>query len=110
MLRMVRMCQNQVTPKVHRHGGSSCALHQYDISGSATRKWYYHYQLYIFWYQCYEHVYHYERDSIKHSHWVHDHRRYYSCKQNNHYSLTSMNNRIAINDLIMFMLNTDTNV
>ena len=75
----------------------SCALHQYDLSGSATWKWYYHYQLYIFWHQCYEHVYNYDRDSINHSHWVHDHRRYYSCNQNNHYSLTEMNNCIAIN-------------
>ena len=28
----------------------------------------------------YGHMYHYDRDSINHSHWVHDHRRYYSCK------------------------------
>ena len=44
----------------------SCALHQYDLSGSATLKWYYHYQLYIFWHQCYEHVYNYDQDSINH--------------------------------------------
>ena len=40
---------------------------------------------YIFWH---EHVYHYDRDSMNHLHWVYDHRRFYSCKQNTNYSLT----------------------
>ena len=69
-------------PKVHQYGVSSCALHRYDLNGSATNKLHYHYQLCIFWLQHYEYVYHYYRDSSKidHSSKVHDHKRYYSYK------------------------------
>ena len=60
---MVR--NNQVIPEVHQNGVSSCALHQYDLNGSATNKLQYHYQLCIFWRQYYEHVYHYYQDLVK---------------------------------------------
>src|SRR5215216_4201205 len=73
---------NQVIPKVHQHGVSSCALHQYDLNGSATHMLHYHYQLCIFWHQYYEYVYHHDRDSteIDHSLRGHDHKRNYSYK------------------------------
>ena len=45
------------------------------LNGSATNMLHYHYQLCIFWHQYYEYVYHYNRDSINHLHWVYDHRR-----------------------------------
>ena len=69
---MCQVIQNQVTPKVHQHGVSSCALHQSDLNGSSTNMLHYHYQLCIFWHQYYEYVYHYDRDStrINHLHWV----------------------------------------
>ena len=62
--------------KIHPYGVSSCALHQYDLNGSATNKLHYHYQLCIFLLQHYEYVYHYYRDSTKtdHSLKVHDHK------------------------------------
>ena len=34
-----------VSPKIHQHGASSWVLNQYDLHGSATSKWYYHYYL-----------------------------------------------------------------
>ena len=68
-----QMIHNQVIPKVHLHGVSSCALHQYDLNDSATSILHYHYQLCSFWHQYYEYVYHYDRDSINHLHWVYDH-------------------------------------
>ena len=40
MVRKYRMIHNQVIPKVHQHGVSSCALHQYDLNGSATNELY----------------------------------------------------------------------
>ena len=43
-----------------------------------------------------------------HSYWVYDHRRFYSCKQNNNYSLTYMNNRIAINMIQPYSCSTQT--
>ena len=45
-MRMVRnhqLIHNQVIPKAHQHGFYSCALHQYDLNGSATNKLHYHY-------------------------------------------------------------------
>ena len=33
-----QVIHNQVIPKSHQHGVSSCALHQYDLNGSATNK------------------------------------------------------------------------
>ena len=45
MVRKYQMTHNQVIPKAHLHGVSSCALHQYDINGSATNKLHYHYFL-----------------------------------------------------------------
>ena len=61
MVRMSQTFQKRVSPKIHQHGASSCVLHQYDLHGSATSKWYYHY---YFWH---ENVYYYDRDSINHS-------------------------------------------
>ena len=46
-----QMIHNQVIPKLHLHVVSSCALHQYDLNGSATSILHYHYQLCIFWHQ-----------------------------------------------------------
>ena len=76
MVHKYQMIHNQVIPKAHQHGVSSCALHQYDLNGSATSMLHYHYQLCIFWLQHYEYVYHYYRDSSKidHSSRVHDHK------------------------------------
>ena len=34
MVRKHQVIHNQVIPKVHQHGVSSCALHQYDLNGS----------------------------------------------------------------------------
>src|SRR4051812_21918626 len=51
MVRKYQMIHNQMIPKVHQHGVSSCALHQYDLNGSATNMLHYHYQLCIFWHQ-----------------------------------------------------------
>ena len=39
---------------------------------------------------------------------VYDHRRFYSCKQNNNYSLTYMNNCIAINMIQSYSCSTQT--
>ena len=64
MVRKYQVIHNQVIPKVHLHGVSSCALYQYDLNDSATSMLQYHYQLCIFWHQYYEYVYHYDRDSI----------------------------------------------
>ena len=66
MVHKYQMIHNKVTPKVHLHGVSSCALHQYDLNGSATNMLHYHYQLCIFWHQYYEYVYHYDRDPTNH--------------------------------------------
>ena len=60
--RKYQVIHNQVIPKVHQNGVSSCALYQYDANSSATNKLHYHYQLCIFWLQHYEYVYHYYRD------------------------------------------------
>ena len=35
------MIHNQVVPKDHHYGVSSCALHRYDLNGSATNKLHY---------------------------------------------------------------------
>ena len=48
MVRMSQTFQKRVSPKIHQHGASSCVLHQYDLHGSATSKWYYHYYLISF--------------------------------------------------------------
>ena len=56
-IRKYQVIHNQVIPEVHQNGVSSCALHQYDLNGSAKNKLHYHYQLCIFWLQYYEHVY-----------------------------------------------------
>ena len=48
MVRMSQSFQKWVSPKIHLHGASSCVLHQYDSSGSATSMWYYHYYLISF--------------------------------------------------------------
>ena len=48
MVRMSQSFQKRVSPKIHQHGASSCVLYQYDIDGSATSKWYYHYYLISF--------------------------------------------------------------
>ena len=79
---MFQMIRNQVNPKVHQNGVSSCVLHQCDLNGSATSMWDYHHSVYIIWHQCYEHVYHYYQDSteINHSLQVHVHKRYYPYK------------------------------
>ena len=45
MVRMSQTFQKWVSPKIHQHGASSCVLNQYDLHGSATSKWYYHYYL-----------------------------------------------------------------
>ena len=37
-----------MSPKIHQHGASSCVLYQYDLHGSATSRWYYHYYLISF--------------------------------------------------------------
>ena len=42
-VRKHQMIHNQVIPKIHLYGVSSCALHRYDPNGSATNKLYYHY-------------------------------------------------------------------
>ena len=55
-----QMIHNQVIPKVHQNGVSSCALHQYDLNGSVIDMLQYHYQLCIFWHQYYEYVYHHD--------------------------------------------------
>src|SRR3954462_205819 len=39
---------------------------------------------------------------------VYDHKRFYSCKQNNNYSLAYMNNRIAINMIQSYSCSTQT--
>ena len=69
MVRKHQVIHNQVIPKAHQHGVSSCALQQYDLNGSATSILHYNYQLCIFWHQYHEYVYHYDRDSINHSPW-----------------------------------------
>ena len=38
----------RVSPKIHQHGASSCVLYRYDLCGSATSRWYYHYYLISF--------------------------------------------------------------
>ena len=43
MVHTSQTIQKGVSPKIHQHGTSSCVLHQYDSSGSATSKWYFHY-------------------------------------------------------------------
>ena len=43
MVRMSQSFQKRVSPKIHLHGASSCVLHQYDSSCSATSMWCYHY-------------------------------------------------------------------
>ena len=48
MVRMSQTFQKWVSPKIHQHGASSCILYQYDLHGSATSKWYYHYYLISF--------------------------------------------------------------
>ena len=48
MVCMSQTFQNWVITKIHQHGASSCILHQYDSSGSATSKWYYHYYFVYF--------------------------------------------------------------
>ena len=48
MVRMSQTFQKRVSPKIHQHGASSCVLYQYDLHGSATSKWYYHYYLISF--------------------------------------------------------------
>ena len=50
MVRKHQVIHNQVIPKAHQHGVSSCALHQYDLNGTATNILHYHYQLCIFWF------------------------------------------------------------
>ena len=42
-VRKYQVIHNQVVSKVHQYGVSSCALHQYDLNGSATNKLHYHY-------------------------------------------------------------------
>src|SRR6187399_2061256 len=108
MVREHQVIHNQVIPKAHQHGVSSCALHQYDLNGSVTNKLHYHYKLCIFWLQYYEYVYNYDQESTNYFHWVYDHRRFYSCKQNNNYSQTYMNNRIAINMIKSYSCSTQT--
>ena len=77
MVRKYQVIHNQVIPKVHQNGVSSCALHQYDLNGNATNKLHYHYQLCIFWLQYYEYVCHYYQNLIRidHSSRVHDHKK-----------------------------------
>ena len=48
MVRMSQTFQKWVSPKIHQHGASSCVLYHYDLHGSATSKWYYHYYLISF--------------------------------------------------------------
>ena len=48
LVRMSQTFQKRVSPKIHQHGASSCVLYQYDLHGSATSKWYYHYYLISF--------------------------------------------------------------
>ena len=48
MVRMSQSFQKRVSPKIHQHGASSCVLYQYDLHGSATSRWYYHYYLISF--------------------------------------------------------------
>ena len=48
MVRMSQTFQKRVSPKIHQHGASSCVLYHYDLHGSATSKWYYHYYLISF--------------------------------------------------------------
>src|SRR3954470_24873968 len=48
MVRMSQVIQNQVSPKIHQHGASSCVLYQYESNCSATSMWYYHYYLISF--------------------------------------------------------------
>ena len=45
MVRMSQTFQKWVSPKIHQHGASSCILYRYDLRGSATNRWYYHYYL-----------------------------------------------------------------
>src|SRR3990170_2874378 len=113
MVRKYQVIHNQVIPKVHRNGVSSCALHQYDPNDSATNKLHYHYQLCIFWFQHYEYVYHYYRDSTKidHSSGVHDHIRYYSFKSENNGCSVYMSNIFYGHAPLMsglFLLNLDS--
>src|SRR3954462_2352005 len=61
-----------------------------------------------FWLQYYEYVYHYDRDPTNHFVGVYNHRRFYSCKQNNNYSLIYMNNCIAINMIKSYSCSTQT--
>ena len=44
----LKLFKKWVSPKIHQHGASSCVLYQYDLHGSATSKWYYHYYLISF--------------------------------------------------------------
>ena len=48
MVRMSQTFQKWVSPKIHQHGASSCILYRYDLRGSATSRWYYHYYLISF--------------------------------------------------------------
>ena len=48
MVRMSQTFQKRVSPKIHQHEASSCVLYQYDLHGSATSRWYYHYYLISF--------------------------------------------------------------
>ena len=64
MVHKYQMIHNQVIPIIHPDGVSSCALHQYDLNGSAINMLHYHYQLCIFWHQYHEYVYHYDRHLI----------------------------------------------
>src|SRR3954468_10800919 len=48
MICMSQVIQNQVSPKIHQHGASSCVLYQYDSNCSATSMWSYHYYLISF--------------------------------------------------------------
>ena len=43
MVRKHQMIHKQVISKIHLYGVSSCALHRYDLNGSATNKLHYHY-------------------------------------------------------------------
>ena len=48
MVCMSQTFQKWVSPKIHQHGASSCVLYRYDLRGSATSRWYYHYYLISF--------------------------------------------------------------
>src|SRR5918994_439630 len=55
MICMSQVIQNQVSQNgpfawsffmhIHQYGASSCVLYRYDLRGSATSRWYYHYYL-----------------------------------------------------------------